>query len=277
MIPIHFEYYRPQTVRQAVETYIRLLQEKKKPLYYGGGSEIISMSRAGDIHPGAVIDIKEIPECMVFEEQNERLVIGAAVTLRQIRDSRMFPLLGTVSKHIADHTNQCRITLGGNLCGNIIYREMSSPLLLSDAQVLFFGPDGVRRALFTDAFQLRMLMNPGELLMQIHISKQYLKSPYRYIKKTANEKIDYPLMSIAALYDQKSWRVAFSGLCASPFRSLKIEEILNQRHLSPLQRAEMVSELVPGQALSDYRGSSQYRLFMLKNTLADMMEEWEHV
>jgi CO/xanthine dehydrogenase FAD-binding subunit len=76
MIPFEFEYYKPDTVEEAVQKFKELDSQGKEPLYYSGGSEIISMARVSSIHPGAVIDLKGIPDCKVLEFQGEFLVIG---------------------------------------------------------------------------------------------------------------------------------------------------------------------------------------------------------
>ena len=49
MIPFDFIYCRPNTLSEALEAYSQLKSEEKGPVYYAGGSEIITMSRAGSI------------------------------------------------------------------------------------------------------------------------------------------------------------------------------------------------------------------------------------
>ena len=49
MIPFDFDYYRPDTVEEAVSAFSRLDAEGKNPAYYGGGSELISMYRDPNI------------------------------------------------------------------------------------------------------------------------------------------------------------------------------------------------------------------------------------
>lgn len=107
---------------EAVDIYTRLCSEGKQPLYYGGGTEIISMARTHNIYTDAVIDIKGIPECNQQIYENSKLTIGSAVTLTNIAESNFFPLLSLTVERIADHTIQDKITLGGNIAGAIIYR-----------------------------------------------------------------------------------------------------------------------------------------------------------
>lgn len=169
MISFDFVYCRPTTLTEAVETYVQLQHEGKNPVYYAGGSEIITMCRTGSIQPGAVIDIKNIPECMLLSVDDKNLNIGSACTLNQISESKLFPLLRLSCGRIADHTNQCRITLGGNLCGTIIYRETSLPLLLSDAEVTLISPKGERTVPFQSVFNGQMILRLGEMIVQIHV------------------------------------------------------------------------------------------------------------
>jgi len=276
MIPFNFVYYRPDTLKEAVGIFSSLQSQGKATVYYAGGSEIISMCRVGSIQPEAVIDIKNIPECRLLSVDNQRLHIGSVCTLNQISESKLFPLMRLSCGRIADHTNQCRITLGGNLCGTIIYRETSLPLLLSDAEITLFSTDGERTVAFGTVFHGRMQLNPGEMIVQVHVPVWALSARCSHIKKTANEKIDYPLVSVAALWKDGNLRIAFSGVCSYPFRSEQIETVLNERQISFEQRADKAAELLTDMVSTDAEGSGEYRLFVLKHTLRELLEDWEN-
>lgn len=276
MIPFDFTYYRPDTLKEAVDTYTQLLCEGKTPMYFAGASETITMCRANVIRPSDIIDIKNIPECMQLSIDQQQLHIGSTCTLRQISGSKLFPLLCLTCGRIADHTNQCRITLGGNLCGTIIYRETSLPLLLSDADITLYGPMGERTIPFQSVFNGRMQLNPGELIVKVHIPIWALSASYSHVKKTANEKIDYPLVSLAAIIKDNQLRVAFSGVCSYPFRSNQIEAALNDQTASFSDRVERAAVLLPENAYSDAEGSGEYRTFVFKNALLKLLEDWKY-
>lgn len=276
MIPFNFVYCRPDTLSEAHEAFAGLQSEGKNPVYYAGGSEIITMSRAGSIHPSAVIDLKRIPECKVLFKDPQGLHIGSACTLNEIKESKLFPLLTLTCGRIADHTNQCKITLGGNLCGSILYRETSLPFLLSDAEVTLFGKEGLYTVPFRDVFQGRMKKDPSEFIVQLHVPQWALQAPYFHVKRTANEKIDYPLVSMAALRENKGWRIAFSGVCSYPFRSEKIEEVLNARERPLFDRASEAAKLLPEPAYGDAEASGEYRTFVFENMLHVFLEEVSH-
>lgn len=276
MIPFDFVYCRPDSLAEAEEIFRKLRSKRKKPLYYAGGSEIITMCRANSIRPEAVIDVKNIPDCMELSIDSQGLNIGSSCTLNRIKESKLFPLMGLVAGRIADHTNQCRITLGGNLCGTIIYRESSLPLLLSDAEVTVFGADGLRTTAFHNIFNGQMELAPGELIVKIRVPKWSLQAPHFHVKRTRNEKIDYPLVSVASIWKDNYLRTAFSGVCSYPFRSQRIEAVLNDKSLSCADRADKAVTLLPEPVYSDGEGSGEYRIFVLRNTLQALLEDWEN-
>ncbi len=276
MIPFDFIYFRPETLKEATEIYNQLNNEGKKAVYFAGGSETITMCRSNAINPYAVIDIKNIPECHRLVIENDYLVIGSLCTLNEINFSGLFKLLGLSCSRIADHTNQCRITIGGNLYGTIIYRETSLPLLLSDADITIYGLSGSKTVPFNSIFDGKLNLKSGEIIVEIKIPLWATKARFFHIKKTQSEKIDYPLDSMSAICKDDFIRVAFSGICSYPFRSNKIETIINNHSLSCNERAEKASEVLPENPYQDVEGSSEYRKFVFIRTLEELLEEWEH-
>ena len=272
MIPFDFEYYRPGAVKEAVALYRELELDGRSPVWYGGGSELISMARLGNRRFGAVIDIKSIPECRTLDFDGEKLYLGSALTLDEINRSLKFPLLGKTAGRIADHTNQCRITLGGNIAATIIYRETVLPLLLADAELITAGPYGLKRYVIHDVFKERLALPKGELLTSVAVAREFIGAPYFHIKKTKNEKIDYPLLTTDALIAGGFMRIAFSGLASYPFRDAAVESILNDQSLDFEERAWEITRAVSGVLLEDMNGSAAYRRFVLKNTLVNILD-----
>lgn len=272
MIPFDWIYCQPDSLDEAVSFFVQMQASGKSPVYYGGGSEIITMSRAGSIAPGTVIDIKKVPECTVLELSSDKLILGTANPLNTIKERKLFPMLGTACGRVADHTNQCRITLGGNLCGTIIYRETSLPLLLVDAQVVVCGPNETRTEPFSAIFKQRMMLIGDTDSRPV---MGFASTVFSY-QKTAQEKIDYPLVNVTAVCKDGKFRFAFSGLCKFPFRSMEIEQVLNDRTVSVEARVDAIPRLLPQPAHTDVEGSGAYQVFVLKNTLRNLLEEIKH-
>lgn len=262
MIPFDFEYYRPSTKEEAVEVYMDLYKQDKNPVYYGGGTEIITMARLSKIQPGAVIDIKHIPECRNINFSESRIELGAALTLTEIREADTFPLLSLVVKNLADHTSRCKITLGGNICGKIPYREAVLPLMLCNSTIETFGPEGLKTLQINSIFDKTIKLRNGEFITRIITDKKYIDLPFAAIKKTKSEKVDYPLISVAAIKHKNKIKAAFSGICQYPFM---LEKITTNK----------IESYFPDSVISDNLGSSEYRSFVLKNTVKQIMKSLE--
>lgn len=272
MIPFDFEYYKPETVKEAIRLFDKLNSEGKEPIYYGGGTEFISMARMHNVYAGAVIDIKGIPDCNIHKLKDDELIIGSAVTLTSIAEQNFFPLLSLTVKRIADHTVQDKITLGGNLAGTIIYREAVLPLMASDSEIIIAGMNGKRRISMEKVFNKRIQLNKGEMIVQIITKSKFLNLPHLHVKRTKNEKIDYPLITIAALKNNDKINIAFSGICEYPFRSSKIEQILNNKIMPEYKKMNEIIKNIPGKLQNDLSGSSEYRKFMLHTMLCEVLE-----
>lgn len=275
MIPDDFEYYRPTSIREAVQLDQTLRKQGKMPAYYSGGTEIITLTRINMFVTDAVIDIKGIPECNTFTEHNGAVVIGAAVPLTRLTDSSLFPLLGQTAGVIADHTARNKITVGGNISGQIFYREAVLPFLLADSLVVIAGPSGIRQVSIHQVFAGELQLDPGEFLVQLVTDQTYVRAPFRSIKKRRQGKTGYPLVTVAALKEGGRIRTAFSGLREFPFRSFDMEKLLNDRNLPPVERIEEAVRLLPKPFLHDVQGSAEYREFVLKQTLLVILEEME--
>ncbi|MEL4106904.1 FAD binding domain-containing protein [Oscillospiraceae bacterium WX1] len=267
MLAYDFDYYLPDTVSEATDIYASLSSAGKQPYYFGGGTEIISMSRVYNLKPDAVIDIKKIPECRHLGTDGISLYFGSAVTLSAIAESGLFPLLSLAGGRIADHTIQCKLTLGGNLAGTVYYHETLPPLLVCDALITIASPGGkIRRETIGTVLAAGEGLKPGELIVNVSIENDYVSLPYAHIKKVQIEKIGYPLISVSSVCKAGVARLAVSGLCAYPVRLGDIpldgqDEALLEQSLQRLSKP----------VLDDMSGSSQYRTFILKKTIEKIM------
>jgi CO/xanthine dehydrogenase FAD-binding subunit len=275
MIPFDFDYYKPDSLEEAVNIYDELTLKNRKPMYYSGGTEIITLARTNAIATGAVIDIKGISQCRVFELAEKEIIIGAAVTLSEISETNYFPVLKKVSLFPADHTTRDKLTIGGNICGRIIYKEVVLPLLISNSRILISSKKGNRLVDINQIFNSRLNLEPGELLVQIRIPRENSKLPF-YAVKVRNQGVSgYPLISIAAVKKDQLLRASFSGLCAFPFRSIKLEKALNERRLTIKQRILEALKLLPAPISNDLQGSADYKSFVFQNVLQEALEYLE--
>lgn len=276
MIANDFEYYKPDSANEAVQTFMGLEHAGKAPAYYGGGTEIITMSRAGTACYGAVVDIKAIPECRELGYRGDNLVIGSGMTLSDIFESGEFPALGAAGARVADHSVQGKITLGGNIAGTIMYREAALPLILCDAVVTVAGPDGQREVPLCDVLANgRLSLQTGELLVSVAVERRAVQSPWFHVKKTKMEEIGYPLLTLVAIRIDGRLKLAVSGMYANPVRLDALERDLARPGISRGDRAADAVSRLPAGILSNLDGSADYRRFILGRVLADCLSEME--
>ncbi|HHW37238.1 MAG TPA: xanthine dehydrogenase [Bacillales bacterium] len=275
MLSGNIEYYKPTTLNEAVELFFALKEKNKIPLYYAGGTEILTLGRFDIFKTKALIDIKGIEECHSFEFIDDWLIAGAALPLTFIEEKNLFPLLSEASKGIADHTTRNKITLGGNLCGTIFYREAVLPFLLCDSKVIVVANDRVAAVPIAEIFQHTFQLKEGQFLIQLLTEKRYINLPFISIKKYQQWETGYPLITVASIKVANEIRFAFSGLCPFPFRSKELETAINQSGLPLDSRIKQALEHLPKPILDDVEGSKEYRLFVLKNTLRNIILKME--
>jgi aerobic carbon-monoxide dehydrogenase medium subunit len=271
VLPFDFDYYKPATLQEAIELYVSLHQQGKQPMFFLGGTELITLGRIDLLYTEAAIDIKNIPDVHVIHVTENQLILGSALTLTKIEEANIYPLLTKTVSEVADHTARGKITLGGNICAQIFYREAVLPFLLADSQVILAGPEGIRNVPINDIFHEDLKLNPGEVLVQLVTDKRAIEAPYISIKRRQQWETGYPLITIAGLAINNRIRIAISGLCPFPFRSLEVEGLLNNRQISMEERIGKAIEILPQPILDDVEGSADYRLFVLKNLMFDVM------
>ncbi|MGG0668098.1 FAD binding domain-containing protein [Lederbergia citrisecunda] len=273
MIPFNFDYFKPETVDEALKTYTSEWKLGKKVVYFSGGTEVITFARGGKMTADTVIDVKGIPECNVLEMQGDELVIGAAVTLNRLIESNLFPLLSETARTIADHTSRNKITIGGNLMSKLGYREAILPLLVTDAIAIINGPTG------TDVEPMDHLaaveLGDGRFLTQVKVAASNLELPFVHLKRTRSSKIGYPIVSLAALRKEERIRIAFSGLHEHPFRSAVVEGVLNDSTIEQQQRIDKAIAKLPTNITDDFIAAKDFRRFILNKLLTEMNTQWE--
>lgn len=278
MIAFDFEYCRPATALEAVEAYRTMSERGLRVMYYAGGTEIITFARMGQLTMDAVIDIKEIPECRAYAEREGDLAIGAAVTLDELAQSPLFPLLGIVARGIADHTARGRITLAGNVGSRMLaYRETALPLLLCDARAEVAGLAGRRSVPLADVFDGELRLAPGDLIVQFTVDRACAQWPHASVKRTKQSRVNYPIVTAAAVNDGGRLRAAFSGVCACPFRSVAIDAALSDRAAPAGQRVDTALSLLPASIVEDIESGAAYREFLFRLVLEELLVRLEWV
>jgi len=270
MIPFNFHYHRPESLAEAVAAYARADLDGLAPAYLAGATEITTFCRTGRMKPGALVDIKRIPECRARGGEGNDLVFGAALTLNEVIEDNSFPLLRQASV-IVDHTVRNRLTLGGNIAGMLPYREIVLPLLLADATVRLITTAGERSVPLAEVFSERLQLQPGELLAQVRVPRAMASRPWFYRRRVRKGRFDYPLVTTCFLRADDGLRMAVSGAFSFPLRCHEAEKALNDSAIPLAKRPPAVVAAFPHAILEDMRASAAYRRMLFEKCVGEAL------
>lgn len=260
VIDFDFSYFQPKTIEEAYEMYKLNSNKGKKVMYFNGGTEFISRARHNEVDVDLLIDIKYIPECRTYKLEDGELCIGASVTLSELSDQKLFPLLSTVVSGIATRTARNKITVGGNMCSDLPYKEACLPFLLAESTLVIATEKGVVKRPMRELFEIK----DSEFIVQIITNEQMTKQRFTYAKRTRQSHVNYPIVTMTTMEIDNSLSVAVSGLCDVPI------------HTDDVQGSEVAlgtSEII----LDDELATKEYRQFVFTSLLQKALDERKNI
>lgn len=266
MISFDFEFYRPDNLESAVKLYKEISDEGKKALYYSGGTEIVTSFRKESVKADALIDIKSIKECNKLSKDGDYLYFGATVSLNEIVEKNFYPLLSEISKKVADHTVRNALTLGGNICGRLPYREVVLAFMLAESTCLIATEVGMREVPFNEAYDKRLVLKNGEFLVAIKVKKSSISKNYYRERKVKIGDIDYPIFHLAIIEERGLIKAAFSGATGFPIRSDELDKLLS----SSKSHGDIADDVIanfPFPIRDDIKASKAFRAKLLRDAI----------
>lgn len=271
MISKDFTFIKPDNLEEALEVYKNYSQKGMSPYYLSGGTEIVTFSRKGLISPDVLIDLKNIKECRELYFENGNLVIGAGVPINVLIDSNYSKIISKSIKFIADRTTRNQITVGGNVVGQLPFREAVLPLLLLDSKVKIYSSQGFKEFNINEIFDKNLKINKGDIVVQFIIKKDKLDLDFYYERKVFFSRVDYPILSLLFVRDD-NLKMAITGAFNFPLRDKECEKILNSKDFSLNEKIERVVEQLLPLFKSDFRASKEYRIELFKIILSDALK-----
>src|SRR5919109_1160144 len=164
MIPSAFDYFRPQTLDEA----LALLARRQDAKILAGGHSLIPAMKLRLAQPETIIDLGRLSGLSYIREQDGRIAIGAMTTHGEIEFSALLrdqcPLLTEVAAQIGDAQVRNKGTLGGSLVHADPAADWPAAILALDAELEIAGSNGRRTVksaeFFVDMMQTSLL--PGE-------------------------------------------------------------------------------------------------------------------
>jgi len=230
------------------------------------------------------LDISAVKELMIYEESNDGVVIGAGLSLEQLRMlcAASLPALHDMLGTFGSMQIRNSATLGGNL-GSASPIGDSLPLLMAyKAEVVMEGAKGERKVA-ADDFILgyhKPDIRQGELLTKIIVRKPPAATILKYYKVSKRKEVDIATVSAAfriVAGSDGSIRdvvLAFGGMAAVPVRARKTESSLAGKKWSrPAVSAAGKLLLEEFDPISDMRSDADTRRLLAGNLLLKCWNE----
>ncbi|MCD4713584.1 MAG: FAD binding domain-containing protein [Clostridiales bacterium] len=263
MIAYNLDYFKPETTQEAYECMKTLKEDKVNALYYSGGTEVITNLRKGAFKADAVIDLKGIGEMSEILVDDEYIVVGANVPLNVMIEHSELQSLKSILNKIADHTVRNALTIGGNICGKLPFREAVLPLLALNSLVKWVDENGINESLLRDVFDKRLKLPPNAFLYQIMIPRK-VGGKMMSKRMEAHTEVDYPVLHVVMSVSDTEVFVGLSGFASFPVYQL----IPRNEYDEWSDPVGSIAGLFEKDAKSDERASKEYRVHLLKNQIA---------
>jgi carbon-monoxide dehydrogenase medium subunit len=267
MIPASFDYFRPQSLEEAVGL---LNQHGEDAKVLAGGHSLIPAMKLRLAQPKVVIDIGRISDLSYIREQDGKIAIGAMTTHHAIETSSLLrekcPLLAEIAPHIGDAQVRNRGTIGGSLVHADPAADWPAAILVLDAELDVVGPNGSRpisaKKFFVDLFQTAL--QPNQILREIRVPATPRSVAY---VKFAQRASGFAIAGVAVVVhaSNRTVNVGVTGVAAKPYRATAVEKSLEGQPLT----AESIADAARKAAhridpLNDIHASAEYRAHLAR-------------
>ena len=261
MIPAPFDYFRPQSLDEALS----LLTEHEDAKVLAGGHSLIPAMKLRLAQPKTVIDICRVADLGYIREEDGRIVIGALATHYEIESSKLLrdrcPLLPEVAPQIGDVQVRNKGTLGGSLVHADPASDWPAAILALDAELTIAGVNGRRSVRAADFFvgMMQTAVQSNEILCAIQVPATAKSVAY---VKSAQKASGFAIAGVATVVDTvgKSAAIGISGVAAKPYRAAAVERALAGEALTMQTVATASAKAAEGiDPLGDIHASAEFR------------------
>lgn len=200
MKPAPFEYFRPQTLDEALS----LLEQHgadAKPL--AGGQSLIPAMNFRLATPAALIDLNDLADLDYIHDDRSAIRIGGMTRQRSIERSavvsKRVPLIAETMPYIAHPAIRNRGTIGGSLAHADPAAELPAVMLALNATLTLRNASETREV-SADAFFIGLFttaLQAGELLTEIRIPAAPPRSGFAF-QEISRRHGDFALVGVAA-------------------------------------------------------------------------------
>lgn len=270
MKPVHFDYFAPASVDEALDNLAQLGYDGK---VIAGGQSLIAAMNFRMARPAALVDLNGIPELEYIKPTEDGgLAIGTMTRVSKVEHDpevlKRFPLLGEVTKFIAHPAIRRRGTFGGAIAHADPAGQLPSISLVMGMKTLIRGKGKER---WVDAVDLIIgpfmtVIEPDEMLAEVVIPPLPARTGSKYVQ-VSRQNGGYAQSAIASVVSLdgqdrcSAVRMVLMSLGEVPLLSGKAAEILvgnkgTAAEIEAVADAVVSSEIDPAtdlHATADYR------------------------
>jgi aerobic carbon-monoxide dehydrogenase medium subunit len=273
MIPQSFEYFRPQSVSEA----IALLQEHGDGAkILSGGQSLIPMMKIRLARPEFIIDINRLADLHYIKEEGGFLKIGGLTREADLETSSLirskYLIILDTAASIADPQVRNMATVGGNLAHGDPANDHPATMLALEAEIVAVGQRGERIIPIKDFFLsvFTTALEHGEILTEIRIPIPPSGSGGAYLK--LERKVgDFATVGVAAQVTVdgagvcRRAGIGLTNVGATPIKATRAEGFLVGKTMDK-QQIDQAGQLAveEAQPSSDLRGPAEYKVSMVR-------------
>jgi carbon-monoxide dehydrogenase medium subunit len=271
----NFEYFRPQTIGEALSLYKRAGAAAK---LLAGGTELVNEMRLGKTQPEKVIDLKLIQEMDFMDLGTEGLRIGA---LYRVRDAERSPelrrspysVLSYAAGTLGSPQVRNKATIVGNVCRCSPSADLIPPLIALGASARIAEEETSRTAAVEDMLlgPGRTDLMPGEIVTELDIPQMRPHTGCGYYKLSPRKSLDLAVVGVAAMIRTNPLlskcieaRIVLGAVAPTAVRAKKAESILIGAILGSASIEEAANAAAEeSEPISDVRATAWYRKKMV--------------
>jgi carbon-monoxide dehydrogenase medium subunit len=273
MIPQSFEYFRPESISEA----IALLQEHGDGAkILSGGQSLIPMMKIRLARPEFIIDINRLADLHYVKEEAGFLKIGGLTREADLETSDLirskYPIILDTAASIADPQVRNMATVGGNLAHGDPANDHPATMLALEAEIVAVGQHGERIIPIKDFFLsvFTTALEHGEILTEIRIPIPPSGSGGAYFK--LERKVgDFAIVGVAAQVTVdgagvcRRIGIGLTNVGATPIKATRAEGFLLGKTMDK-QQIDQAAQLAAEEAQpsSDLRGPAEYKVSMVR-------------
>ncbi len=276
MNTLDFNYHKPGTFEEAFD----ILNKSDNPSVIAGGTDVLVEIKNGLRQTGDVVSLKRLKELKIIEQQSNEIVIGAAATHNEVKNSplikeKIFAVSEAASK-IATEQIRNIATIGGNLCTGASCCDMAPVLIAYNARLEILSSKEKRTIPLKDFFSdhKKTSLKKGEILTKIIVPIPDAQTGVSFIKFGLRDAASISVASISVMLKFSNGQctdsmVVTGAVAPTPIICGKAGKLLidfSSDDFSNESKLLEAGELAAKDALpiDDIRGSANYRRNLVK-------------